>query len=144
MAAPGGVGGSSGDNSNQNHQEQHDSSANTNTNNNVISIAIPPVDGNTKVPAVYNNVINLMVPPLPAGYSVQYAPSGPDVSDAVYFMGGPFLILLLFLCCYALAVSCCLAPVDNGDYYGPRGVVIPYRLIPPPPDERPHRDAQWV
>ena len=98
-------------------------------------IDIPPVDGNTKASHVYSNVINLMVPPLPRGYSVQYAPAGPDVTDAVYFMGGPFALLFVFLCCYALAVSCCLSPVD--DYYYDRrgGGVLPYRLIPPPPPD---------
>ena len=134
-SASGGGGTGSNDNSNQNHNEHSDSSDNTNTNNNVFHIDIPPVDGNTKASHVYSNVINLMVPPLPRGYSVQYAPAGPDVTDAVYFMGGPFALLFVFLCCYALAVSCCLSPVD--DYYYDRrgGGVLPYRLIPPPPPD---------
>ena len=141
-AASGGTG--SGYNGNQNHNEHSDSSANTNTNNNVFHIQIPPVDWNTKAPPVYSNVINLMVPPLPRGYSVQYAPDGPDVSGPVYLMGGPFVLLLVFLCCYTLAVSCCLSPMDDY-YYGPRGTVIPYRLLPPPPpDDRANRYADRV
>jgi hypothetical protein len=111
----------------------------------VLNIVIPPVVGDTKAAGpVYNNVINLMVPPHADGldyygpYGARYRSDWPDV----FYLGGPFALLVLFLCCYVAAVACCLAPVD--DYYYPRGAVIPYRLVPAPPEDPRDRYAHRV